>query len=69
MGFAVRVADVELTPDDLKPDDVLAGNPVTSEVVLTSDDKVRYGVWRSRRARRFKSRRPGCSSLSPGARR
>lgn len=45
MAFAVRVADVELTPDGPKPDEVLAGNPVTSEVVLTRDDKVRYGVW------------------------
>ena len=45
MAFAVRVADAELTPNGPEPDDVLAGNPVTSNVVLTGHDKVRYGIW------------------------
>jgi uncharacterized protein len=45
MPLAVRVADAELTPYDPEPDSVLAGNPVTSNVLLTSDDKVRYGIW------------------------
>jgi uncharacterized cupin superfamily protein len=45
MAFAVRAADVELTPYDPEPDSVLAGNPVTSNAFLTSDDKVTYGIW------------------------
>ncbi|MBO0885401.1 MAG: hypothetical protein J2P17_34720 [Mycobacterium sp.] len=31
MGFTVRVADAELTPDGPRPNEVLAGNPVTSD--------------------------------------
>lgn len=45
MVLAVRVADAELTPEDPEPDCVLAGNPVTSSVVLTNDDKGKYGIW------------------------
>jgi uncharacterized protein len=45
VALAVRVADAELAPCDPDPDSVLAGNPVTSNVVLTSDDKVKYGIW------------------------
>jgi hypothetical protein len=45
MAFAVRVADAELTPDDPQPDRVLAGNPVTSNAVLPSNDKIKYGIW------------------------
>jgi uncharacterized protein len=45
MAFAVRVADAELTPYGPEPDSVLAGNPVTSNAVLTSDEKVSYGIW------------------------
>ncbi len=45
MTLMVRVADAELTPEDLKPSRVLAGNPVVSSTVLPSDSKVRYGIW------------------------
>ena len=45
MVFAVRAADAELTTYDPEPDSVLAGNPVTSGIVLTGDDKVKYGIW------------------------
>jgi uncharacterized protein len=45
MVLAVRVADAELRPCDPEPDCVLAGNPVTSNVVLTSDEKAKYGIW------------------------
>jgi uncharacterized protein len=45
MVFAVRAADAELTPYGPEPDSVLAGDPVTSNVVLTSDDTVKYGIW------------------------
>ena len=45
MALAVRVAGAELAPTTLEPDDVLAGNPVTSNVVLTGHDTVRYGIW------------------------
>jgi len=36
MTFAVRVADAELTPERPEPGRVLAGNPVTSRMVLTA---------------------------------
>jgi uncharacterized cupin superfamily protein len=45
MALAVRAADAELVPGDPEPDSVIAGNPVTSNLVLTSDDKLRYGIW------------------------
>jgi uncharacterized protein len=45
MARTVRVADAELTPYDLEPDCVLAGNPITSSVVMTSDDRVTCGIW------------------------
>jgi hypothetical protein len=45
MVFAVRAADAELTPYGPEPDSVLAGDLVTSNVVLTSDDTVKYGIW------------------------
>jgi len=45
MTFMVRVADAELVPDGPGPGRVLAGKPVTSSVVLTSDDKVERGIW------------------------
>ena len=45
MTLTVRVADAELTPDAPKPGRVLAGNPVTSSMVLPSDDNVGYGIW------------------------
>jgi uncharacterized protein len=45
MAFAVRAADAELIPCRPEPDCVLAGNPVTSSLVLTSDDNVKYGIW------------------------
>jgi uncharacterized protein len=45
MVFAVRAADAELTPNGPEPDSVLAGDLVTSNVVLTSDDTVKYGIW------------------------
>jgi hypothetical protein len=44
MTFAVRVADAELTPAGPDPATVLAGNPVTSSMVLTSDDTVERGI-------------------------
>lgn len=45
MAFAVRVADAELTPYAPEPGSVLAGNPVSSNTVLTGDHKVKYGIW------------------------
>lgn len=45
MTFVVRVADAVLTPDAPDPGRVLAGNPVTSSMVLTSGDTVRHGIW------------------------
>lgn len=45
MAFPVQAADAELTPTGPEPDDVLAGNRVTSNLVLAGHDNVRYGVW------------------------
>ena len=45
MTFVVRAADAVLTPDAPDPGRVLAGNPVTSSMVLTSGDTVRHGIW------------------------
>ena len=45
MTLMVRAADAELTPGDPKPGRVLAGNPVTSSLMLSSDDQVRHGIW------------------------
>jgi uncharacterized protein len=45
MTFMMRVADAVLTPHAPDPDRVLAGNPVTSSMVLTSDDTVKRGIW------------------------
>ena len=45
MAFAAQVADAELKPDGLRPDQVLAGNPVTSDLVLARHDNARYGIW------------------------
>lgn len=45
MALAMRAADAELVPCDPEPDSVIAGNPVTSNLVLASDDKLRYGIW------------------------
>jgi uncharacterized protein len=45
MTLMVRVAEAELTPDPHRPGRILAGNPETASMALTSDDKVRYGIW------------------------
>lgn len=45
MTLMVRVADAELTLDAPRSGRVLAGDPVTSSIVLPSDGKVRYGIW------------------------
>ena len=45
MTSMVRVADAVLTPHAPDPSHVLAGNPVTSSVVLTDDDAVKRGIW------------------------
>jgi uncharacterized cupin superfamily protein len=45
MALAVRAVDAELTPSGPEPDRVLAGNPVSSDLVLASDEKVSYGIW------------------------
>ena len=45
MTSMVRVADAVLTPHAPDPGHVLAGNPVTSSVVLTDDDAVKRGIW------------------------
>ncbi len=45
MTLTVRVADAELVPNRSEGDTVLAGHPVTSNVVLTSQHNVRYGIW------------------------
>jgi uncharacterized protein len=46
MTCAVRVADAELVADEpLDAGNVLAGDPVTSSLVLASDDAVERGIW------------------------
>jgi hypothetical protein len=45
MTFAVPVADAELTVDGPDPSSIIAGNPVTSSLVLAESDTVERGIW------------------------
>jgi uncharacterized protein len=45
MTFAVPVADAELTVDGPDPLSVIAGNPVTSSLVLAESDTAERGIW------------------------
>ena len=46
--FTVRAADVDLEPEPLDPDQVVAGLPATSGAVLweSADGRIVRGVWR-----------------------